>query len=421
MTTLPPGSSAAPPAGRPLQPERLDRRIRPVGRGTWVALAAIHAIVALALGWAFLGSLPTYVHAEGILLNRGTRILDVQAPGAGVLTGIAVTVGDEVQEGQLLALLVREQSRQQVANAEQALEDATAIRAELAATTAATLATRAESAARQRAALGQQIAAAEQRVEVLDQRFLDQERLRRQGIATRQTVETTREELAEARRQVAAALADLAAVDQANAEFEAQAAAERARADQAVAEARRRLAELRTAETETTRVLAPATGRITELRVTERMTVQAAQSLFGVEPAGDGLEARLYVPSRQGKLVEPGMPVRLEPATAPRAEFGALLAEMSWVAAFPATPSGMRSVLQNEELVRSFLRGGPPFSARAELLPDPGSASGYRWTSEAGRGLALSSGTPVRATVVVRRQAPVTLLLPALGAWLGLL
>ncbi|MBS7789487.1 hypothetical protein KTR66_05750 [Roseococcus sp. SDR] len=83
----------------PAPPDRLDRRLRPLGRGTWIGLAAVYPILALALGWAFLGSVPTYVHAEGILLNRGARILDVRAPGGGVISGITVGVGDEVSEG----------------------------------------------------------------------------------------------------------------------------------------------------------------------------------------------------------------------------------------------------------------------------------------------------------------------------------
>lgn len=416
-----PTATAAAAARPPAPPERLDRRLRPLGRGTWIGLAAVYAILALALGWAFLGSLPTYVHAEGILLNRGARILDVRAPGSGVISGITVGVGDEVQEGQELAVLVREQARQQIANAEQALRDATAIRAQLDATISTTLAARAEAAARRRGALRQQIEAASEREAQLAQRLADEERLQRQGITTRQAVQATREQRAQVLQQVSAALAELAQVDQANAEFDAQIARERAQADQTVAEARRALSELRTAADETTRVLAPATGRVTEVRAAERTSVQQAQSLFGIEPIGEGLEARLFIPSRQGKMVAPGMSVRLEPATAPREEFGAVVGEISWVAAFPATPEGLRAVLQNDELARSYMRGGPPFAARAQLQPDPGSASGYLWTSERGRILPLTSGTPVHATVVVRRQAPITLLIPLLGSQLGLL
>nr|WP_249731887.1 HlyD family efflux transporter periplasmic adaptor subunit [Roseococcus sp. SDR] len=277
--------------------------------------------------------------------------------------------------------MVREQARQQIANAEQALQDATAIRAQLHATISATLTARAEAAARPRGALRQQIEAASEREAPLAQRLADEERLQRQGITTRQTVQATREQCAQVLQQVSAALAELAQVDQSNAEFDAQIARERAQADQTVAEARRTLAELRTTAEETTRVLAPAAGRVTEVRAAERTSVQQAQSLFGIEPVGEGLEARLFIPSRQGKLVEPGMSVRLESSTAPREEFGAVVADISWVAAFPATLEGLRAVLQNDELVRNYMRAGPPFAARAQLQPDAGSASGYLWTS----------------------------------------
>lgn len=157
------------------------------------------------------------------------------------------------------------------------------------------------------------------------------------------------------------------------------------------------------------------------MRGTDRMITQPSQSLFAIEPLGDGLEARPFVPSRLGKMVEAGMAVRLEPATAAREEFGAVMAEITWVSAFLATVEGMRAILQNDALARGYSADGPPFAVRAALLPDPGSASGYAWTSARGRGIPLTSGTGVRATVVVRRQAPITLLVPLLAGKLGLL
>lgn len=410
-----------PPSAAPISPERLARSLRPLGRGSWIGLAAIYAILGLLIGWGFLGSLPTYVQAEGILLNQGARMLDVRAPGSGVLTEIRIDVGDEVREGQPLATLLREQVRQQIANAELAAEEAARIRTELDTSIAATLAARAESALRRRRALQQQIESGRERETQIARRLTDEERLLSQGIATRQSVQQTRELRAQVQQQISGALAELAAVDQANAEFDAQSARERSQADRVLADARRALAELRSAEAETTRVLAPATGRVTEVRATDRMAVQQGQSLFGIEPVGEGLEARLFIPARQGKMVVPGMAVRLEPSTAPREEFGAVLAEITWVSAFPATLEGMRAVLQNDELARGFARGGPPFAARARLLPDAATTSGYRWTSDRAQDLPLTSGTTIQATVVVRRQPPITLLIPLLGSRLGLL
>ncbi|MFN3461757.1 MAG: NHLP bacteriocin system secretion protein, partial [Oceanibaculum sp.] len=128
----------------------------------------------------------------------------------------------------------------------------------------------------------------------------------------------------------------------------------------------------------------------------------------------------LYIPPQHGKRVKPGMPVQISPSTAQREEYGTAMGTVEWISDFPATLEGMRAVLQNDELARNFQQGGPPYVARVALERDPGTVSGYRWSSAKGATLALSGGTLASAEITVSQQAPVTLIIPLLREYSGL-
>jgi HlyD family secretion protein len=132
------------------------------------------------------------------------------------------------------------------------------------------------------------------------------------------------------------------------------------------------------------------------------------------------LEVLIYVPAADGKKVRAGMAVRVAPATVKPEEFGHLLGTVRSVSSFPATTKGMMRVLQNEGLVTSLSATGTPFEVYATLTLDPGTVSGYRWTSGSGPAVALFSGTPVVALVTERTQRPIALILPFVRSLFGL-
>ena len=76
----------------------------------------------------------------------------------------------------------------------------------------------------------------------------------------------------------------------------------------------------------------------------------------------------------------------------------------------------MMRILHNEQLVDSFLSetNGTPIGVRAELVAEPSTPSGYRWTSGTGPDVALTSGTRCTAYVTTRTQRPIELVFPAL-------
>ena len=71
-------------------------------------------------------------------------------------------------------------------------------------------------------------------------------------------------------------------------------------------------------------VLAPASGRVTAVLMSQGFDIQGSRPIFSILPEGSQLQAELYVPSRAIGFVETGQPVRLLFDAFPYERFGAL-------------------------------------------------------------------------------------------------
>ncbi len=77
--------------------------------------------------------------------------------------------------------------------------------------------------------------------------------------------------------------------------------------------------------------------------------------------------------------------------------------------------------LENKSAVQQVLeRVGVPYAVSIDLEADPGTVSGYQWSSSQGPGTRLDAGTPCTVEVTVQRQPPITLVLPFLKKKFGL-
>ncbi len=76
-------------------------------------------------------------------------------------------------------------------------------------------------------------------------------------------------------------------------------------------------------------------------------------------------------------------------------------------------------VVGNEILVQQLASRGAPFLVLVALTPDMETTSGFRWSSPAGPPVTVESGTLADVRVIVRTQRPITLVVPAFRAVLG--
>ena len=85
-------------------PEQLDRAIVITPPSFWIALAGGFIIVLGALLWAVFGRIPVNVESQGIYLN-GEGVRSVYGEVDGIITEIRVKEGDQIKEGDVVAVV----------------------------------------------------------------------------------------------------------------------------------------------------------------------------------------------------------------------------------------------------------------------------------------------------------------------------
>ncbi|MBO9609295.1 MAG: NHLP bacteriocin system secretion protein [Paenibacillaceae bacterium] len=177
-----------------------------------------------------------------------------------------------------------------------------------------------------------------------------------------------------------------------------------------------RIAQLQTLIEERSRVVSPYDGRVIGVasqkydQLSEQDTVATLELDDGPEQQ---LQAVMYIPVQIGKKLVPGMEAKINPSSASKEEYGNLLGRVVSVAEYPATEQSMMNTLGNEAFVRQFAGAGPALlEVRIEILVDPSTPSGYRWSTKQGPPMTITSGTLMTGEIILYRQKPISYVIP---------
>jgi HlyD family secretion protein len=398
-------------------PEHLHTLMQVTDPKGWLALLGCGVLLATAVVWGFLGKIPTKVEASGILLYSA-GLADVVALGQGQISSLQVEVGDTINKGQVIAEVAQPELAEQIKAFKSRLEELKVNYERAKLQGGRDVGLRMQASAEERKNLDSAAAGAEARTQELRDRLDSQQRLFEKGLVTKETLDGTREALrsAELTAQSMQSNRQRLIVD----DFSAQRANEVAVTGEAmqVQDAQRQLDLLEEKFEQNSRIVSTYQGRVIEVRAMVGDVVAPGKPVVSVELMGEkgSIEALLYVDSRQGKTLRAGMEVQLSPSIVKKERHGLLLGKVRTVESFPSTRQGMMRVLHNEQLVDSFLAetNGTPIGVRAELIAEPSTPSGYRWTSGTGPDVTLTSGTRCTGYVTTRTQRPIELVFPAL-------
>lgn len=168
---------------------------------------------------------------------------------------------------------------------------------------------------------------------------------------------------------------------------------------------------------ERSRVVSPYAGRVIDVAVKKYDMLSEGVPVATLEldtGSVEKLQAVMYVPVQIGKKVVPGMDVKINPTSVSKEEYGNLLGRVVSVSEYPATEQSMMNTLGNEAFVRQLSEAGPALlEVRIELLVDPSTPSGFRWSTKKGPPMALESGTLMNGEITLYRQRPISYLIPS--------
>ncbi len=401
-------------AQRLSSPEQLDQLMRITSPAGWVALVALGLLLGCAVAWGLWGSIPTKVQGSGILMSRG-GVFSVSARASGAVQAVFFREGDPVTAGQVVATIGQPGIRDKILAAEDKIKELQARYDQQRTFGLRQLALEKRSIAAQRADLRQTNQALKDQLKVLEKRLKDQQRLVGLGLITRATALNTQvqvDDRTESIRQNRNKIEQLSI----------QALQTRSRIDEdllriqnQIESARDRLYSLQTVLEQNSNAMSVYNGIVISVDVKPGDVVQTGSQLMTVEMTGEHsrfLEAVLYFPASQGKKVARGTEAHVSPLTVKKDQYGSVIGLVTSVSPFPSNPDAMKSVLQNEEMVRNLSKNGAPIEIRVALVPDSRTFSWYKWTSSEGPPVSIDAGTVCTGSAIVKRQPPIQLVIP---------
>jgi HlyD family secretion protein len=400
--------------------KQLDHLVRITRPFDWMPVFAICIALIAAVTWGIVGRVPTRAEGQGILISGGGRVVEASSAAAGRLATISVMVGDRVTQGQPIAEIVQTDIQQRHAAAVEVFREKERQHADLIDKTKRELASKAQNFAKLEAAFNQVIKATTQRIEYLTNDVKILEDLMAKGLTTRRTLEERRRDLTDAQQRKEDTFNEILKIRTQQTDLETQRERESQTSEFALNDARRQMESAASLLTQNTQVVSPVDGRVLEIKVSAGAVLAVGAPVVAIESEGQKLEALIYIPAERGKNVKLGMPVRIEPSTVKREEFGTMVGTVVTISDFPMTPQGMAAVLHNDTLVTRFSKEGAAYAATVSLEPDPETVSGYRWAVGQGPPIRLTSGTLTRAEITTRRQRPLDLVVPLFKKFTGL-
>lgn len=414
-----------PQAQKPYQrPDQLAAGLRLVSPGYSSAIIALAAVVAAAIVGAAFIKVPVTVSGMGVVLSsKGLLEFTITSDHDGRITEMLVDVGQPVAAGQEIARVVQRQldTDLKLAETELDLVDREEARVrELQEQVTRNL----EDVHRQQEANAHESIAALDRRRILLERLAEaQEGLRKTGQVTIDRYLQVQLELAEVLERIAARRGELLTLTLNSNEKKAQHERElHALATRRTA-AKHQIDRLRDRQANDTVIRSAQAGIVSELKVFPGDLVRFDTPLISLLPAdeasesggqnGSHLVADIFVPAKDGKRIQPGMPALVEPTSVRRDVFGAIRGVVTKTSAVAATPEQLRHILRNDELVKKLTANGPPFLVTVELERDSKTASGYHWTTSAGPDVQITAGTLLDAKVTTERVSVLGLLIPA--------
>ncbi|MFN7976730.1 MAG: NHLP bacteriocin system secretion protein [Vicinamibacterales bacterium] len=391
-------------------PERLDVLMQVTSPKGWLALATMGALLVALIVWSVVGSIPTRLEGQGMLI-RGGALREIKAAGAGTLEELSLTQGGTVTVGQLAGRIRRPDVRagtDERASAARRLQlEAEATKAEHRATQGG-LRAQIQSTEEEISRTQSQLAKAEEEV------ALRRDQLSR-GLATRvqvstaeQQVESIRARISSLQGQIRQNRAQIASLDQ-------QMRAADLRYQAAAGEVKTGVV----AEKLVSEITSEVAGRVIELRVKQGDAVQPGQTIAIVEPLDAAMQTIVYFDSRTARQIRAGMEAQISPTEIKREEFGYIKGKVIEVGAAPVTLQKMQSDLANQALAQELYGKVAPIEVRAEPGANTATPSGFDWSTSGGPPFAIAGNSRINVSVVVERRAPYTYVLPMIKSALG--
>lgn len=404
-------------------PEKLDQLITVTSLKGWIALLTIAIALGTGIMWSFFGDVKTKLNAVGVLL--GGEIHEVVATSQGQLIKLHVNIGDNVKEGDIIAVIEQPELFQQIEEAKASLKEREYDLQRLLSYGNKDTHLQGELIQQQRTSIELQIQSESKKLGFLKAQLTKEENLLKQGLITNTQLVNTKQQIDAAKNAIENFKSQMVKTSsqKLNIGFDLQQKINLNK--QRIAETERRLERLKDRYDIQTNIRSSYTGAVVELLSESGMVVNQGTPLFKLKYQNELIEngklrGVLYIPSQDGKKIKEGMEALVVPSTVQPQEYGFMKGKVAYVSDFPITQKGMMMTVKNDQLVSGLLSKGALFEVYVEFEEDKNAFSGFKWTSAKGPEIAIHEGTSCLGKITIKTEPPAAIVVPALKKFFDL-
>lgn len=399
-------------------PDRLDALLGIDRPKAWLAGVGGAILVAGFVTWGFAWRFEQKV-AGRCILTSPSGIAEVTASAGGVVGGLAIKLGDRVVAGTPIGRILRPELDDQIRAARERLAELERRRDEIGHFGKRSGQQNQNAARAERQLFEAQLHLAEDKARAIERRLVTERELVAQGLITRRTLLDSEEAYAAATLEREQLIDRAAQTKLGFSEQERQRERERIAIDFQVNETRRNLEASLDIERQSAPIVSTFDGRVVEIKIGNGVSVGFGTPLLLIERLDDSrgdIEAAIYFPGGEGKLVAASMEAEIVPDYVKRQEFGFLRASIERVSDYPVSSPGMRLLVQNDNLVRELSDSKSVIFARARLSRNE--KGNFDWSAAAAEPPEVRPGALCRAEVTVGTRPPFARLISMVKQWL---
>ncbi len=397
-------------------PEKLDQMITVTSPRSWLVLGTLVLALFTGLVWSFKGTTKTKVNGAGIIMSG--EVFNIISTTTGQILELKVGLDDEVQEGQVVALIDQPELRLQIQEAEARLREQELELSQFEAFGNEDIRVQEQVIAEQRISLQERVENNNSLIDFLNTQLKSEEELLSQGLITKPEVEKTRQQIVNLENENKSIRAKITQTNSQKLNLSFGQEQKLMTLQQRIDQANRRIGQLQEQLELNSKVISKYSGKVLEIMTEKGRVIAPGTPLFGIgshwQDKDTKLRAVLFVPSGEGKKISIGMEALIAPSTIKPQEFGYMRGIVQHISDLPATPQGISNVLKNEQLVQQMLALGAPFEVQIEFVKNESDETTYLWTSREGPPVPVLPGTPCTGKVTVQQQTPIAIVLPAL-------
>jgi HlyD family secretion protein len=462
-------------------PERLDQLMQVVSLKSWLPLTTLGCLVGAAVIWSIYGRIPITVEGRGVLVYPH-KVVPIESKTSGQILSLNISVGDVIKKGDIIATIDQVELRNQLQLLRARLGELEKQHLKASSLEMKRKQMDKKAIQEQRQNLLQKLSILrnmtpilkekgliaiqrdrqnlQQRLRVLrdltpnfKKRWLNRQMLLREGAVTEDVVIQSRQDYlnnigdindvefqlkqldvkeADTKRQY---LENLNEIKNIQAQLQEQNTKEANLAQQdlttlntrknQIQDVKLEIAKLEQQIANNSQIISQYSGRVLEIILNPGEFVSSGTRVATMDvenTASSKLVGITYFSIKDGKKIQKGMTVQITPETVKRERFGGIVGTVTDVSPFPITKEAAYNLIGNPEVVSSLISQKQEglMQISSELLLDPKTFSGYRWSSSSGPRQKISPGTTTIVRVKVDERAPITFVIPILRSYSGI-